>query len=569
LPTVAELAQQELSRRYSLQGRTQVAPRIQTMQNARPTVRSALSNLMRDAVDATGLEGGYRQGLLNAAGGVEAAVDFLPVVGDVLGLEDASSAYGQGDMVGAGINMMGVVPVFGDVAAKGAKSALRGINAYHGSPHEFEQFSMDKIGTGAGQQVYGHGIYFSENPKIARPFSKRTFEVNQSLMPSVASFFENDYSLSKARAAMKSAHPNATNTEIDNSLNEYYMHLDDQGYMYNANLNVEPEDLLDFDAPLSQQPEAVKRAAEFYNVKTSPSGMKEAKGSDVYRAISQARQQPPFDNSSMNAGSQEASAYLNELGIKGIKYKARGEGVSNYVIFDDSLIDTKRVNDQLTPSWMNPEARMQRAQDIGFDTSRVAYRGLSGEYDPNKAGNYQMFTSSPEDAGEYGSSVVPAYLKKGNNLVVEGGRRNFNSIPVRNLPDAVRAKLHSSVGDVARTDDIAYAAQLAGYDSVTINNLFDKASDTIPLKPIDKSSEPMSQAMMDILDEVEAMGLMDNPTNMTLPPTIPKDYEPATIDIIFDPKNIRSTNAEFDPTKADSTDLLSSVGATSALRGIV
>jgi hypothetical protein len=99
--------------------------------------------------------------------------------------------------------------------------------------------------------------------------------------------------------------------------------------------------------------------------------------------------------------------------------------------------------------------------------------------------------------------------------------------------------------------------------------LFDKASDTIPLKPIDKSSEPMSQAMMDILDEVEAMGLMDNPTNMTLPPTIPKDYEPATIDIIFDPKNIRSTNAEFDPTKADSTDLLSSVGATSALRGIV
>jgi hypothetical protein len=89
---------------------------------------------------------------------------------------------------------------------------------------------------------------------------------------------------------------------------------------------------------------------------------------------------------------------------------------------------------------MNPEARMQRAQDIGFDTSRVAYMGLSGEYDPKKAGNYQMFTSSPEDAGEYGSSVVPAYLKKGNNLVVEGGRRNFNSIPVRNLPDAVRAE---------------------------------------------------------------------------------------------------------------------------------
>ena len=39
--------------------------------------------------------------------------------------------------------------------------------------------------------------------------------------------------------------------------------------------------------------------------------------------------------------------------------------------------------------------------------------------------------------------------------------------------------------------------------------------------------------------------------------------------IIFDPKNIRSTNAEFDPTKADSADLLSSISPTqSSLRNI-
>ena len=594
MPTVAELAQQELSRRYSLQGRTQVAPRVQTMQNARPTVRSALSNLMRDAVDATGLEGGYRQGLLNAAGGVETAVDFLPVVGDVLGLEDASRAYGQGDMVGAGINMMGVVPVVGDVAAKGAKSALRGINAYHGSPYEFEQFSMDKIGTGRGLQAYGDGIYFSESSDIARPYSERIFEVNQSLMPSVASFFENDYSISKARAGMKAAHPDATDTEIDNALNEYYMHLDDQGYMYNANLNVGAEDLLDLDAPLSQQPKKVQdmwqKFAKSRQGKASakengiedirnlvPRYGNEITGEDIRLAIYDGQPVNFNHDYSSNIAPQEnkmTSEYLQKQGIKGIrylngKYRGAGDGPRNYVIFDDSLIDTKRVNDQLTPSWMNPEARMQRAQDIGFDTSRVAYRGLSGEYDPSKAGNYQMFTSSPEDAGEYGSSVIPAYLNKGNNLVVEGGRNNFNSIPVRNLPDAVRANLHSSVGDVARTDDIAYAAQLAGYDSVSINNVFDKASNEIPIKPLPAKNEPMSQEMMDLLDEVDASGILNNTPDVALPPEIPRDYEPATIDIIFDPKNIRSIEAEFDPTKADSADLLSSVGATSALRGIV
>ena len=158
MPTVAELAQQELSRRYSLQGRTQVAPRVQTMQNARPTVRSALSNLMRDTIDATGLEGGYRQGLLNAAGGVETAVDFLPVVGDVLGVEDASRAYGQGDMVGAGINMMGVVPIIGDAGvklSKGARSALRDQGFTEGFFHASKQDIQDGFKAG-----YGDGMVF-------------------------------------------------------------------------------------------------------------------------------------------------------------------------------------------------------------------------------------------------------------------------------------------------------------------------------------------------------------------------------------------------------------------------
>jgi hypothetical protein len=29
--------------------------------------------------------------------------------------------------------------------------------AYHGTPHEFDQFDMSKIGTGEGAQAYGHG----------------------------------------------------------------------------------------------------------------------------------------------------------------------------------------------------------------------------------------------------------------------------------------------------------------------------------------------------------------------------------------------------------------------------
>lgn len=39
--------------------------------------------------------------------------------------------------------------------------------AYHGSPHKFDKFSLQKIGTGEGAQVYGHGLYFAGNRKVA------------------------------------------------------------------------------------------------------------------------------------------------------------------------------------------------------------------------------------------------------------------------------------------------------------------------------------------------------------------------------------------------------------------
>lgn len=45
--------------------------------------------------------------------------------------------------------------------------------AYHGSPHVFDKFSMDKIGTGEGAQAYGHGLYFTSEPKVAELYRDR------------------------------------------------------------------------------------------------------------------------------------------------------------------------------------------------------------------------------------------------------------------------------------------------------------------------------------------------------------------------------------------------------------
>lgn len=42
------------------------------------------------------------------------------------------------------------------------------IRAYHGSPFDFEKFMLEFIGEGEGAQAYGWGLYFAQNPKIAK-----------------------------------------------------------------------------------------------------------------------------------------------------------------------------------------------------------------------------------------------------------------------------------------------------------------------------------------------------------------------------------------------------------------
>ncbi len=46
-------------------------------------------------------------------------------------------------------------------------SEVGAIDAWHGTPHDVDRFSTEKIGTGEGAQAYGHGLYFAENPEVA------------------------------------------------------------------------------------------------------------------------------------------------------------------------------------------------------------------------------------------------------------------------------------------------------------------------------------------------------------------------------------------------------------------
>jgi hypothetical protein len=516
--------------------------------NFRATAQNAISNMLGGSNISS--SDNYLGG--RVANTLTGLLDFAPVVGDAVGVGDTMTSYRQGDMLGTGINALatgvGVLPLVGGPASKAVKaggnkvrSALRGIDAWHGSPHEFENFSTDNIGTGAGLQAYGDGLYFAGNPERAIGYSYLLpdAKVDQSLMPAVFNFFENDYSLSKARAGMKSAYPNATNTEIDSALNEYYMHLDDQGYMYNVNLNVNPEDLLDSDIPLTDQSEKIRQmAANHLNLPKASSPSKQAyidekmgmTGNEFYRRVE-----------SDLGNADAASKAFSDADIKGIKYKAgKGEGANNFVMFDDSLIDTKRVNDKLTDSWMNPEARMARADEGGFDLDRTLYHYT------DKLEDGEEFTSlsiTPENVqtklgrGIYTSpdnQYGDRYIRQGQDMSKAYGE-NARAIPVY-ARGKIATESDYETAYRSATENLNIKAQRGVVDANTKLNIRNNVQDEAQRILKDQGFTGAK-----FMDEV----------------------------MIFDPKDVRSINAEFDPTKADSSDLLSSISPTqSSLRNI-
>ena len=173
-----------------------------------------------------------------------------------------------------------------------ASPAQTGIRAYHGSPHDFNRFSLKYINTGEGAQARGHGLYFAEIEDVAREYRDR---------------------LSQGKAP---------------------------GRLYEVRINADPDAFLDWDAPVSEQSERVRQSLLDLGIGTRPSHER-LKGDQVHRRLAHAADVPA------ERSRQAAAQALRESGIPGIKYldagsRASGQGSRNYVVFDDSLIEILR-----------------------------------------------------------------------------------------------------------------------------------------------------------------------------------------------------------------------------------
>ncbi len=293
------------------------------------------------------------------------------------------------------------------------------IKAYHGSPHDFEQFSLSKIGTGEGAQAYGHGLYFAENEKVAKGYRDALMTPTVEIMgqsqpvPSWNAGMSPQPRLIRRLADIRALHPNEPEQSVidqvrrnikfeltgkytdDATRNALQSELDilaaaesrgiktsPGGRMYEVQINAHPDQFLDWDKPLSQQPESLRYVHGYQAPPTqaeqdavfalakkrgvNPASLPEYKalearmdaaskldrdypdGGTIYNewmndqrdvAIRQGRNA----DTTMPRSQEAASQQLRELGIPGIKYldqgsRAAGEGSRNYVVFDDALV---------------------------------------------------------------------------------------------------------------------------------------------------------------------------------------------------------------------------------------
>jgi hypothetical protein len=285
----------------------------------------------------------------------------------------------------------------------------QGIRAYHGSPHDFDRFQMDRIGTGEGAQAYGHGLYFAENEDVARSYRDKLSNPDyvlpglydgKSLSPDdpveslmqigLGQYFQ--HPVDSAIRQLEKLKRHVVDDDFVAKYDEAIRRLEDSPRtkpptpsMYEVRINANPDDFLDWDAPLSEQPKVAQRlglstrtadeideeAIRLMTQGNEAAGRAggwmddpeisaridalndeidrlttDASGESIYRSGGQGGAADLM--SQLGGGAPRLRTQeFRDAGIPGIKYRDAGsrgtnEGTRNFVVFDENLIEIVR-----------------------------------------------------------------------------------------------------------------------------------------------------------------------------------------------------------------------------------
>lgn len=227
--------------------------------------------------------------------------------------------------------------------------ALFSIRAFHGTPYDFDQFQVERIGTGEGAQAYGWGLYFAQNIGVANqyknsvgrsPFDPRLkFEGEILSRGSLVNFYDrmDADAFDGIRQIMLDGKESEFNGKEEAALylesigrkkwadgirnSDGLEILGGSGNLYSVDLDVEQDDLLDWDMPLSKQSEKVQTALAAMN----PDYRQD---SDEYDANEQGQMIYTRIPRGVSGNAKVASDALAAAGIKGIRYLDAGSRIT-------------------------------------------------------------------------------------------------------------------------------------------------------------------------------------------------------------------------------------------------
>jgi hypothetical protein len=224
-----------------------------------------------------------------------------------------------------GFDTGGVSPV------SGLLGALKG---YHGSPHAFDRFSNEAIGTGEGAQAYGYGHYLADSEGVARSYRDALGPAADPKVQAAGAEFNAAHAAfdgsAEARARVDAAERALQAAERTAA----------PGHMYEVNVAAEPEHFLDWDKPLSEQHPKVIEALN--KTPYPPSDMR----MPVKQYLAELETNREMATREGDPAALAAHA-LHQAGIPGIRYldagsRGAGEGSRNTVVFDPTTMDIIR-----------------------------------------------------------------------------------------------------------------------------------------------------------------------------------------------------------------------------------
>lgn len=245
----------------------------------------------------------------------------------------------------------------------------KGMVNFHGTPHDFDAFSLDKLGSGEGAQTFGHGLYFAEEKGVAERYRAKL--TGQDKFRAGSPMDVATKTMQNVNWNSQQAYKHLANTanqldRLDPALARTYREAAEKIRGGNVKqlgklMTVDIDDaavskMLDYDKPLAEQPDILKkippkdRAAleEMLDENDITEGLEGFTGNELQQMIGRAIDEDrlafamPNDEYSGNLR-QYAAEYFKAHDIPGIRYldaasRGAGDGTRNIVLFDDSLV---------------------------------------------------------------------------------------------------------------------------------------------------------------------------------------------------------------------------------------